>query len=164
MQRRQFIWGASLIGALTATSAGAFEIFGSNEKAFPFTLTDEQWKAKLTQDQYRILRQSKTESSKSSALNDEKREGVYHCAGCDHPLYASEHKYESGTGWPSFFQPFNDKSVGIATDYKLIYPRSEVHCANCGGHLGHVFDDGPQPTGKRYCMNGDAMTFAVSVD
>lgn len=128
-------------------------------EGFPVTMSDEDWKAKLTPEAYKVLRKHGTEPSGSSPLNLEKRHGVFHCAGCDWPLYASEAKYESGTGWPSFFEPLNDKAVGTSTDFKLIYPRTEVHCANCGGHLGHVFNDGPPPTGKRYCMNGIAMTF-----
>lgn len=128
-------------------------------KDFPVTMSDDEWKAKLSPEAYKVLRKHGTEPSGTSPLNHEKRRGVFHCAGCDWPLYASEAKYESGTGWPSFFEPLNDKAVGTSTDFKLIYPRTEVHCAHCGGHLGHVFNDGPPPTGKRYCMNGVAMTF-----
>lgn len=128
-------------------------------KDFPVTMTDDQWRAKLSSEAYKVLRKHGTEPSGTSPLNHEKRRGVFHCAGCDWPLYASEAKYESGTGWPSFFEPLNDKAVGTSTDFKLILPRTEVHCANCGGHLGHVFDDGPPPTGLRYCMNGVAMVF-----
>ncbi|MEC7029358.1 MAG: peptide-methionine (R)-S-oxide reductase MsrB, partial [Pseudomonadota bacterium] len=121
---------------------------------------DAEWKKKLTSEEYYVLRDHGTERAGTSKLNTEKRNGTYVCAGCDHPLYSSEHKYESGTGWPSFYQPIKPEgAVGTSKDYKLIIPRTEVHCANCGGHLGHVFDDGPQPTGLRYCMNGVAMDF-----
>lgn len=131
----------------------------SEDGAFAVTMTDEEWKAKLSPEAYKVLRKHGTEPSGSSPLNHEKRKGVFHCAGCDWPLYSSEAKYESGTGWPSFFEPINDKAVGTSKDFSLIWPRTEVHCANCGGHLGHVFDDGPEPTGLRYCMNGVAMYF-----
>lgn len=131
----------------------------SSSTSFPFALTDAEWKKRLSPEAYYVLRQHGTERSGSSALNTEKRTGTFRCAGCEWPLYSSSHKYESGTGWPSFFQPLSDQAVGTTTDYFLLYPRTEVHCANCGGHLGHVFDDGPEPTGKRYCMNGVAMAF-----
>lgn len=125
---------------------------------FPVSKTDAEWKALLTPEQYYVLRRHGTEAPGSSPLNAEKRAGTFACAACAHPLYSSATKYESGTGWPSFYDPLPG-GIGTSTDYKLIYPRTEVHCANCGGHLGHVFDDGPAPTGKRYCMNGVAMAF-----
>lgn len=135
----------------TARAAGDKEVF-------EITKTDEEWKKVLTPEQYDVLRGHGTERAFSSPLNHEKREGVFACAACQLPLYASETKYDSGTGWPSFWQPL-ENAVGTSTDYFLFYPRTEVHCRRCGGHLGHVFDDGPQPTGKRYCMNGVAMIF-----
>ena len=169
MKRRNFILGgASIIVLVMAGKAGAFDVFGSKktkkedekaQKSFPYQLTDAEWQEKLTPEQYRILRKAGTERAGTSPLNNEKREGVYHCAGCDHPLFASAHKFDSGTGWPSFYQPINDQALGYTTDYVLIYPRTEEHCANCGGHLGHVFDDGPAPTGKRHCINGVALNF-----
>ena len=140
-------------------------LFGGDkakDKTFPYQLSDARWREKLSPEAYKVLRKEGTERAFTSPLNDEKRKGVFHCAGCDHPLYDSAHKYDSGTGWPSFYQPINDKAVGTSTDFKLIYSRTEVHCANCGGHLGHVFEDGPEPTGLRYCMNGVAMTFRPS--
>lgn len=129
------------------------------QKSFPFTLSDEEWKKRLTPEQYRVLRTEGTEQSCSSPLNDEKRDGVFYCAGCGQPLFSTAHKFESGTGWPSFSQPVNGTVIGKSTDYKLGYPRTEIHCARCGGHLGHVFEDGPQPTGLRYCLNGAALDF-----
>ncbi|ANC92823.1 peptide-methionine (R)-S-oxide reductase [Azospirillum humicireducens] len=123
--------------------------------------SEQDWKRELSPNQFKVLREHATEYPGTSPLNDEKRQGVYRCAGCGQPLYASDTKYESGSGWPSFWEPIAG-AVETSTDHKLAYPRTEVHCANCKGHLGHVFDDGPQPTGKRYCMNGIAMTFVPS--
>jgi peptide-methionine (R)-S-oxide reductase len=125
----------------------------------PKTRTEEEWRTLLTGDQYRVLRRHGTEPPWNSPLNDEKRAGVFHCAGCGAPLFQSADKYDSGSGWPSFTQPAAEGALGSDTDYKLVYPRTEIHCATCGGHLGHVFDDGPQPTGKRYCINGVSLNF-----
>jgi peptide-methionine (R)-S-oxide reductase len=130
----------------------------ATEGDFPFQLSDAEWRARLTPEQYRILREHGTEPAGTSALNAEKRAGTYHCAGCDHPLYSSETKYESGTGWPSFWEPLPG-GIGTSEDRSFFVTRTEVHCANCGGHLGHVFEDGPPPTGLRYCMNGVALAF-----
>jgi peptide-methionine (R)-S-oxide reductase len=127
-------------------------------KTFPVNYTEAQWRKRLTAEQFRILRQHGTERPYSSPLNAEKRKGTYVCAADGHPLYASATKFESGTGWPSFWKPLGG-AIGTSRDLSLGYPRTEVHCARCGGHLGHVFDDGPPPTGKRYCMNGAAMKF-----
>jgi peptide-methionine (R)-S-oxide reductase len=112
----------------------------------------------LNPEQYRVLREHGTERAGTSPLNAEKRKGVFLCAGCDNKLFASETKYESGTGWPSFFKPLPE-AVGTKTDRSMFIARTEVHCARCGGHLGHVFEDGPKPTGLRYCMNGVALKF-----
>jgi len=125
---------------------------------FTFTLTEAEWRARLTPQQYNVLREKGTERAGTSALNTEKRPGVFNCAGCDLPLFDAKTKYDSGTGWPSFYQPLPD-AVGTSTDWDLVVPRTEVHCRRCGGHLGHVFDDGPPPTGKRYCMNGVSLAF-----
>ncbi len=149
-------------GVVVVSPAGAIDLFGGKKKdqeIFAFRLSDEEWKKRLSPQAYKVLRHEATERAFTSPLNKEKRDGVFHCAGCDHPLFSSAHKFDSGTGWPSFYQPLNEKSVGLSTDNRLIYTRTEVHCANCGGHLGHVFDDGPRPTGKRYCINGVALSF-----
>lgn len=123
-----------------------------------FELTKKQWKERLSPEQFRILRKHGTERSFTSDLNDERSEGEYACAGCGLVLFKSEHKFDSGTGWPSFFDAIEGR-IGTSTDYKLLYPRTEYHCARCKGHHGHVFKDGPQPTGLRYCNNGVALTF-----
>ena len=122
------------------------------------TKTDAEWKRQLTPQQYYVMREHGTEYAGSSPLDREKRKGVFHCAGCDLPLFSSDTKYDSGTGWPSFWQPLPN-AIGTSIDRSLFSVRTEVHCRRCGGHLGHVFEDGPAPTGLRYCMNGVAMTF-----
>ena len=126
--------------------------------AFPLTLPDAEWRKRLTPQQYAVLRGKQTEYPFTSPLLKEHRKGTFVCAADDHPLFASFTKFDSGTGWPSFWRPL-DGAVGTSTDHELGYARTEVHCAQCGGHLGHVFDDGPRPTGLRYCMNGVAMKF-----
>lgn len=120
--------------------------------------TDAEWAAALTPEQFRVLRQHGTERAGTSPLNAEKRPGTFRCAGCGQPLFSSDAKYESGTGWPSFNAPLAH-AVATSADDSFLMTRVEVHCANCGGHLGHVFEDGPRPSGLRYCMNGVAMTF-----
>ena len=128
--------------------------------AFALNKTREEWKKLLAADAYYVLFEEGTEPPGSSALNAEKRAGTFVCAACNLPLFDSAHKYESGTGWPSFWQPLPG-AVGTSTDFKLIYPRTEYHCSRCGGHQGHVFNDGPRPTGKRYFNNGAALKFIV---
>lgn len=125
---------------------------------FPADKTAAEWEEVLTPSQYHVLREHGTERAGTSALNHEKRPGRFLCAGCGHPLFASNTKYESGTGWPSFWAPL-DEAVDTSDDPSHFMVRTEVHCTNCGGHLGHVFPDGPQPTGLRYCMNGVALKF-----
>jgi peptide-methionine (R)-S-oxide reductase len=129
------------------------------DKAFPGDKSNEEWQATLSPSQYRVLREHGTERAGTSPLNSEKREGKFYCAACGHLLFGSETKYESGTGWPSFFAPAGDAAVDTTEDRSMYMTRTEVHCANCGGHLGHVFPDGPKPTGLRYCMNGVALEF-----
>ncbi len=129
---------------------------------YPITKTDAEWKAQLTTKQYYILRKAGTERPFSSPLNKNYKKGVYHCVACDIPLFKSEHKFDSGTGWPSFDREI-EGNVAYGTDHKLGYSRNEEHCANCGGHLGHVFNDGPkETTGKRHCINGEALKFIAT--
>lgn len=135
----------------------------NSRQRFPFELGDAEWRRRLTPAQFRVLRDHGTERPFSSPLDQEKRRGVFACAGCGHQLFRSETKYDSGTGWPSFHSPI-PSAVGYRDDFSLFLRRTEVHCANCGGHIGHVFDDGPRPTGKRYCMNGVAMTFTPDAE
>ena len=128
---------------------------------FEVTRTEAEWKKLLTPEQFRILRKHDTERAGSSALDKEHRKGIFQCAGCDLPLFRSEAKFDSRTGWPSFTAPI-DKAIGTSEDRSFFSTRTEVHCRRCGGHLGHVFGDGPAPTGLRYCMNGGAMTFQAA--
>ena len=156
-RRRLLGWfGASAAGvALAACGSGA------QAKSYPVRYTEAEWRKRLTRDQFYILRQKGTEVPNTSPLLHEKRKGTFVCAADGHRLYASETKYESNTGWPSFWKPLPG-GIGTGTDWDTGMPRTEVHCARCGGHLGHVFNDGPKPTGKRYCMNGDAMKFVAA--
>jgi len=137
-------------------------LFGGGHEAtaesFPVELSDEAWRAKLSPQQFAVLRKHATERAGTSTLNHEKRNGTFVCAGCGQNLFASETKFESGTGWPSFYAPL-DGAVSTHEDRSFFMTRTEVHCSQCGGHLGHVFEDGPRPTGLRYCMNGVAMDF-----
>ena len=143
--------GFSAIGLFIGSRAGLAE-------EFEITKTEAEWKALLAPEQYAVLREENTEPPNSSPLLDEHRKGTFACAGCDLPLYSSETKYDSGTGWPSFYDVLPN-AVGKKEDNTLFTTRTEVHCRRCGGHLGHVFDDGPPPTGLRYCMNGLALKF-----
>ena len=156
MPRRSFL--ASLT-ALFSPMLGASAAEAASEAADPkWNLSDAEWKRRLSPAAYQVLRKEGTERPFSSPLNNEKRAGTFHCAGCDLPLFSSKAKYDSGTGWPSFWQPL-PKAIGTKIDFTLIVPRTEYHCKRCGGHQGHVFDDGPKPSGKRYCNNGVALTF-----
>ena len=158
IDRRTFLGGAALaVIAITLPGCGAEAAPGN----FPFRLTDAQWRARLNPQQYAVLRQASTERAGSSPLDREHRVGTFRCAGCNWPLFASTTKFDSGTGWPSFLRPL-PRAVATRDDDSLIGRRTEVLCANCGGHLGHVFNDGPRPTGLRYCMNGAAMVFRAS--
>ena len=147
MQRRHFL--AGLMGsAFLAGPAFGFEV----------TKSDADWKKQLSPAAYDVLRHQGTEVPFTSPLNNEHRKGIFGCAGCALDLYSSDTKFDSGTGWPSFFRPLSN-AVQTSQDHSLFMDRTEVHCRRCGGHLGHVFDDGPKPSGLRYCMNGVAMTF-----
>lgn len=144
---------SAAVPALAACGSGVAEA-----KTYPVSYSEAEWRRRLTPAQFRILRQKDTEVPGSSPLLKEHRRGTFVCAADNHPLYSSATKFESGTGWPSFWQPLPN-AILTSTDFDVGYPRTEVHCARCGGHLGHVFNDGPRPTGKRYCMNGAAMLF-----
>lgn len=163
--RRQFLSFAAVAAGLGPLAAWlgcrttASESAGDAQATkFPVQKSDADWRASLTPEQYRVLRAHATEQPFTSPLDHEKRRGTFVCAGCGQPLFSSETKYDSGTGWPSFWKPL-DNAIGTSVDRSFLMMRTEVHCARCGGHLGHVFPDGPAPTGLRYCMNGDAMTF-----
>ena len=162
--RRQFLTFAAVTVGLApvvawfARPSASTTTAVSGAETFPVTKTDAEWRAILTRDQYRVLRGHDTEPAGTSPLNHEKRKGTFVCAGCGQPLYASDTKFESGTGWPSFTTPL-PRAVGTRIDRSWLMVRTEVHCARCGGHLGHVFNDGPAPTGLRYCINGLALNF-----
>ena len=151
--RRQFLALAGTAIALAACGGTAV-----SAKPYRIVYSDAEWRRRLTKGQYAVLRQAATERAFTSPLVKEHRKGTFVCAGCANELFSSATKYESGTGWPSFWKPLPG-AIGTSVDHKLVYPRTEVHCADCGGHLGHVFPDGPQPTGLRYCMNGAALKF-----
>ena len=166
MDRRKALFG---IGAVALGVAGTFGLRGQSSavaitagRADKVVKTDAEWREILSDEQFGVLRKAKTERPFSSPLDNEKRAGVFHCAGCDLDLYSSEAKYDSRTGWPSFYAAIAEDRIGTKTDYHLIYPRTEVHCARCEGHLGHIFGDGPKPTGKRHCLNGVALDFKAA--
>jgi len=131
----------------------------SNGDNYEVRKTEDEWRQTLSPDAFRVLRKHGTEPAFRNEYNEHDEEGVYHCAGCGSPVFGSEAKYHSGSGWPSFYAPVDEEKVGKKTDYKLLMPRTEVHCSRCGGHLGHVFEDGPEPTGLRYCINSAALRF-----
>ena len=164
VNRRTLLGGATLGGAAAAVVAvfGGRGLRAASEGKFEVTKTEAEWRRLLTPAQYQVLRDHGTERAGTSPLDHEKRRGMFHCAGCDLPVYSSDAKFNSGTGWPSSWQPLAN-AVGTSVDTSYFTTRTEVHCRRCGGHLGHVFDDGPAPTGKRYCMNGVAMTFKPAV-
>jgi peptide-methionine (R)-S-oxide reductase len=153
-------WASQYLPQLGRASIAQADAQLSNAE-FEITKTAEEWGKILTPEQFRVLRQERTERAGSSPLEQEHRQGTFACAGCDLPLFTSDSKFNSGTGWPSFYAPIAG-AIGTTTDQSAFMTRVEVHCRRCGGHLGHVFDDGPQPTGKRYCMNGVALKFISS--
>ena len=160
IDRRVLLLSGFASGALIATNQlGKAGTMTTMTETTDFRkLTDAEWRQRLTPEQYYVLRKQGTERAGTSPLNYEKRKGTFACAGCDLPLFSSDTKFESGTGWPSFWQPLPN-AVGTTTDRSFFMTRTEVHCSRCEGHLGHVFDDGPRPTGLRYCMNGVALKF-----
>ena len=160
MIKRRFLLGgtAALAAGLGARMFAGAPTRAAGDASFEVTRTEEEWRRMLTPAQYHVLRDHGTERAWTSPLNDEKRAGTFACAGCDTPLFSSETKFDSGTGWPSFWAPI-DGAVGTSEDRGFFMVRTEVHCARCGGHQGHVFEDGPPPTGLRYCINGVALTF-----
>jgi peptide-methionine (R)-S-oxide reductase len=157
MTRRPLLALLCSLGLAPKTSTAQ----GPTPKVEPLRLADAEWKKRLAADQYAVLRQEGTERAGTSPLDREKRKGIFHCAGCELALFSSDTKFDSGTGWPSFYAPLPG-AVVTKTDFKLVLPRTEYHCARCEGHQGHVFDDGPQPTGKRYCNNGVALKFVAA--
>jgi len=158
MNRRQFLKNSAGTIAFLAIPGFVYTSFADQEVLHVINLSDKEWKAKLKPLEYKVLRKEGTERPFTSPLNDEKRKGTYVCRGCDLPLFKSETKYDSGTGWPSFFDTIKE-NIGTKRDFVLLVPRTEYHCKRCGGHQGHVFKDGPKPTGLRYCNNGVALTF-----
>jgi peptide-methionine (R)-S-oxide reductase len=158
MMTRRSLLAASGLGLVTLAAATLRSRGGRAGETFAVSYTDAEWRKRLTSDQYAVLRQSGTERPFTSPLLHEKRNGTFACAGCDLDLFSSTTKYDSKTGWPSFWAPL-ETAVGTERDISYGMIRTSVHCSQCGGHLGHVFDDGPKPTGLRYCMNGVAMTF-----
>jgi peptide-methionine (R)-S-oxide reductase len=157
LDRRRLLVGTAALFTLARSNPASAVSMGEVSGDLR-ALTEADWKKRLTAQQFYVLRQHGTERAGSSPLDHEKRKGVFACAGCDRPLFSSETKFDSGTGWPSFYAPLPD-AVGTQTDRSLFMKRTEVHCARCLGHLGHVFEDGPKPTGLRYCMNGVALKF-----
>ena len=158
LNRRQTMKLLSLLGLGSQAVTPLAQAVAATD---PWKLSAAEWKKRLMPAQFDVLREEGTERPGTSPLNAEKRKGTYHCAGCDLPLFSSDTKYESGTGWPSFHTPLAG-ALGTKTDYKTIFPRTEYHCVRCDGHQGHVFNDGPKPSGKRYCNNGVALTFKAA--
>ncbi len=154
MKRRNFLiatGAATMVGLPLRASAETFEV----------TRSKQEWQAMLTDLEYKVMRKEGTERAFSSPLDTEKRAGTFHCKGCDLPLYSSKHKFDSGTGWPSFYQALSN-AIGTKRDRSFLTVRTECHCRRCGSHLGHIFNDGPKPTGKRHCINGVSLSFVAA--
>ena len=151
---------SSILGLIYIPNKSAMAATNAGDK--DWSLSKEEWKQRLSKEAFQVLRNEGTERPFTSKLNNEKRTGQFHCSGCDSPLFSSESKFDSGTGWPSFWDPLPG-AIETKVDFKLIVPRTEYHCLTCGGHQGHVFDDGPRPTGKRYCNNGVALNFKAKI-
>lgn len=168
MKKRYFLQGGAAVGGaialsrfLSQSSKAQPAAQGAAGNKFEINKSEQEWRKALTPQQFNVLRNHGTEAPYSSALDKTFTAGTYHCAGCNLALFSSQAKFDSGTGWPSFYMPL-EGAIGTSTDRSLLITRVEVHCRRCGGHLGHVFDDGPPPTGKRYCMNGVALSFVAS--
>ncbi len=162
MKRRQVLFALTgtlaWLGGIGMLSRSRDSTAAGEPESFEVVKTESEWRSFLNKAQYKVLREEGTERAFTSPLLHEKRAGTYHCAGCDLPVYSSTTKYDSGTGWPSFYESLPD-AVGTKKDFSFFMKRIEVHCRRCGGHFGHIFDDGPKPTGKRHCINGVSLTF-----
>ena len=164
IRRRTLLAGVAVTGIAALTGTATLLRRGTTNaeaEGFEIMKTDAEWKAQLSANQYAVLRDAGTERAGSSALLHEKRTGTYHCAGCDLPVYSSADKYDSGTGWPSFTKPI-EAAVATRPDRQVLFELTEVHCRRCGGHFGHIFDDGPAPLGKRHCINGLSLSFVAA--